>query len=339
PEAVPVFEALALACGIRVVEFMPTALSISRASPCFAGFDPAKLVAGADLGLLLDVDVPWLPKFVQPDAATPWLHLDVDPLKQDFPMWGFATDLRLQADCATALAQVLAAVQARADDAYRAKVAARLDRMRAEHAARERAREAASASPGSPGAISPAWLCAQISQALQPEDIVVNEAIRNSLNVLNHVQRSAPGSLVGCAGGGLGYSGGMALGARLARPEVRVVQIVGDGGFHFSTPTSVYAVAQRYGLPILTVVLDNGGWQAVKEAVGRVHPGGAAVTHDQFHARLDGQHRHFEQVAQAFGAHGEAVSDPVELPAAIARCLAALDRGQAAVLNVAIGPM
>jgi acetolactate synthase-1/2/3 large subunit len=182
-------------------------------------------------------------------------------------------------------------------------------------------------------------LCAQLSQALRPQDIVVNEAIRNSLNVLNHVQRSAPGSLIGCAGGGLGYSGGMALGAKLARPDVRVVQIVGDGGFHFSTPTSVYAVAQRYGLPILTVVLDNGGWQAVKEAVGRVHPGGAAVTHDQFHARLDGQHRHFEQVAQAFGAHGEAVADPADVPAAIERCLAALERGQAAVLNVAIGTM
>ena len=49
PEAVPVFEALAQACGIRVVEFMPTALRISRVSPCFAGFDPSKLVGGADL--------------------------------------------------------------------------------------------------------------------------------------------------------------------------------------------------------------------------------------------------------------------------------------------------
>src|SRR5665647_573559 len=67
----------------------------------------------------------------------------------------------------------------------------------------------------------------------------------------------------------------MALGARLANPAVRVLQIVGDGGFHFSTPTSVYATAQRYGLPIFTVVLDNGGWQAVKEAVLRVYRDGA----------------------------------------------------------------
>jgi acetolactate synthase-1/2/3 large subunit len=44
-------------------------------------------------------------------------------------------------------------------------------------------------------------------------------------------------------------------------------------------------------------------------------------------------------VAGAFGAHGEAVADPAEVPGAIARCLAAVDRGQAAVLNVALAPL
>jgi acetolactate synthase-1/2/3 large subunit len=176
---------------------------------------------------------------------------------------------------------------------------------------------------------------------LRPDDVVVNEAIRNVPFLLNQVERTQALSLIGNAGGGLGYSGGMALGAKLAlkatKPHARVVQVVGDGGFHFSTPTSVYATAQTYQLPILTVVLDNGGWQAVKEAVVRVYPEGQAVQTDQFQARLQGQQRHFEQIAQAFGGYGECVSDPAEVPAAIARCLEALDRGQAAVLNVQIG--
>jgi acetolactate synthase-1/2/3 large subunit len=339
PAAVPVLEALALACGVRVVEFMPAALSISRESPCFAGFDPAKVVPGADLCLLLDIDVPWLPKFVTPDADTTFIHIDVDPLKQDFPMWGFPTDLRLQADCGTALAQVLAIVQARADDAWRAQVAARMTTLQAARTSRLKARDAAAFDAGTPGAISPVWLCAQLGKALAPQDIVVNEAIRNAPAVLTQIMRTEPGTLIGCAGGGLGYSGGMALGAKLARPGVRVVQVVGDGGFHFSTPTSVYAVAQSYGLPIFTIVLDNGGWQAVKEAVLRVHPGGDAEQAQQFQARLAGEHRHFDQVAAAFGAHGEAVSDPADVPDAIARCLAALDRGQAAVLTVSVAPL
>jgi acetolactate synthase-1/2/3 large subunit len=339
PEAVAALEALAAACGIRVYEFMPTTMSISRESPCFGGFDPARGLAGADLGLLLDVDVPWLPKFTQPEPATRFVHLDVDPLKRDFPMWGFATDLRLQADCATALKQVLDAVQAEADDGFRRRVAERMADWPRERDERLQAAAAAGANPGKPGAISPAFVCAALQAAIDPQDIVVNEAIRNSPAVLNQIVRSRPGTLIGCAGGGLGYSGGMALGAKLARPGVRVVQVVGDGGFHFSTPTSVYAVAQRYQLPILTVLLDNGGWQAVKEAVLRVYPKGEASEADEFQARLGGEQRRFEQVAQAFGAHGESVSDPDQLAGALSRCLKAVDEGRAALLNVKVSPL
>jgi acetolactate synthase-1/2/3 large subunit len=84
------------------------------------------------------------------------------------------------------------------------------------------------------------------------------------------------------------------------------------------------------------VVLDNGGWQAVKEAVLRVHPDGPAAKAGEFQARLKGQKRQFEQVAQAFGAHGERVTRAEDLPAAIARCLQALDQGQAALLVASV---
>ena len=84
-------------------------------------------------------------------------------------------------------------------------------------------------------------------------------------------------------------------------------------------------------------MLDNGGWQAVKESVVRMHPKGVATEQDEFQSRLQGTHRHFEQVAQAFGAYGECVSDPADVTAAIARCLHALDEGRSALLNVQIG--
>ena len=90
----------------------------------------------------------------------------------------------------------------------------------------------------------------------------------------------------GSPAAGLDFSGGMALGLKLAQPDRRIVQVIGDGGFHFSSPDSVYAVAQQYQIPILTVVLDNGGWQAVKSAVQRVYPKGVAAETDQFQSRL-----------------------------------------------------
>jgi len=337
PEAVAAIEELARLCGIRVVDYMPSSLGISRRSPCFAGFDPAAVLPGADVGLLVDIDVPWLPRFVRPEAGTWWAHVDVDPIKQDFPMWGFATDLRMQADVATVLRQVSEQIRARADEAFRTRVARRMAELEQAAAARAEALARAAAKPGEVGALSAAHVCAALSRALAPDDVVINEAVRNSPAVLNQIIRTEPLSFFGGAGGGLGYSGSMALGVKLARPGVRAVHVLGDGAFHLGTPSSVYATSQRYGLPILTVILDNGGWQAVKEAVLRVYPDGASAAADEFHARLQGATRRFEKIGEAFGAYGECLIDPAEVEPAIARCLQALESGRSAVLNVQIG--
>ena len=341
PAAVPVLDALARACGMAVYESSPSYLSMPRSSPCFAGFDATSALPHADVGLLLDVDVPWLPKYATPNPQTDWTLLDVDALKHDFPMWGFPASQRLSVDCALALESILQAVQAgRAADPGLAQAAdARVLALAAQREQRVAGAARAAAEPGLPDALSAAHVCAAVGRALRPQDVVVNEAVRNAPAVLNQMPRDLPLTLLSSAGGGLGYSGGMALGVKLACPERRVVQVVGDGGFHFSTPTSVYAVAQQYQLPILTVVLDNGGWQAVKEATLRMYPDGAAAQASLYQAQLQGPVRDFAAVAQAFGAHGETVRQAGELEAAVARCLAALDRGQAAVLVARIKPI
>src|SRR6185369_10101360 len=117
---------LAQTCGIRVAEFNSIDLNIPQTSSCFAGFDPLPLLEGADLGLLLDSDVPFIPQFAKRAGAIKWIQIDIDPLKSDFPMWGFATDTRIQGDCAIVLQQVLDVIEARADDAYRRRVAERI---------------------------------------------------------------------------------------------------------------------------------------------------------------------------------------------------------------------
>lgn len=339
-QAVAELERLARLCGIRVAEFNSIDLNISQASPCFAGFDPMPLLQQADLGLLLDSDVPFLPQVARRADAIKWIQIDIDPLKADFPMWGFATDMRIQGDCATVLRQVCEVIERRADDAFRQRIAARIASWDGARKAADNRRANARANKGTSGALTPAFLFATLNEKLSQDDVVVNEAIRNAPILQEHITRTQPRSYVGLAGGGLGFSGGMALGLKLAKPKRRIVQVIGDGGFHFSSPDSVYAVAQQYRLPILTVVLDNGGWQAVKSAVQRVYPKGVAAETDQFQSRLtsgrQGERRDFSAVATAFGAHGECVSEPDELAASIDRCLAALDDGQAAVLHVQI---
>jgi acetolactate synthase-1/2/3 large subunit len=340
PQAVAVLDRLARTCGIRVAEFNSIDLNIPQDSPCFAGFDPLPLLETADLGLLLDSDVPYIPQYAGRAGAIKWIQIDIDPLKSDFPMWGFPTDMRIQGDCALVLQQLLDVVESRADDAYRRGVAERIASWSGAREQMAKRRAAASASKGVSGALSPAFVFATLNGKLLQDDIVINEAIRNGPILQEHITRTRPQSYVGLAGGGLGFSGGMALGLKLARPDRRIVQVIGDGGFHFSSPDSVYAVAQQYQIPVLTVVLDNGGWQAVKSAVQRVYPKGTAAETDQFQSRLmsgrQGEQRDFAAVGRAFGAHGERVSEPDDLAAAIDRCLAALDDGKAAVLHVHI---
>lgn len=333
--AVPALLAdLAVLAGIAVVESMPHWLNLDRGHPCHAGFDPGALLADCDAGLLLDVDVPWLPHAVRENPATRWFHLDVDPLKRDLPLWGFAAEERHGCDAEVALRQILAEVLTRITPDRASAAAARVAALAAAGANRRAAWAEAATRTGTPGAIAVPHLCAALHRRLGPGDVVLNEAIRNTPAVLTQMPRDEAGTYIGLAGGGLGFSGGMALGVRMACPDRRVVQVVGDGGFHFMSPDSVFAVAQAYGLPFLSVVLDNGGWQAVKEAVLRVHPQGAAAANGQFFSRLAGPVRRFAAVGAAFGAHAEEVADPADLDAAIDRCFAALARGHAAVLHV-----
>ena len=327
---------LASLLGIRVYEYSSTHNNISRDHDWFCGFDPSHGFAHTDVGVLIDTDVPWLPKYGQPENSTHWIHIDQDPIKKDFPMWGFSTQTRIQTDSALFLEDLVRVAKTMVTPEHQAQVQLRLKEVNHLTKARHDKLQAEAQNMGGSGAVQPNFVCHTLNRLLDKEDVILNEAIRHSLAVMNHLPRNSPKTLFGAAGGGLGYSGGMSLGIRLANPSKRVVQIVGDGGFHFSTPTSVYAVAQAESLPIFTVVLDNGGWQAVKEATLRVHPDGYAKKDQNFHAKHKGQKRQFEQVAAAFGAHAERVNEPQDLEPAIKRCLSAVDSGQAAVMVVTI---
>ena len=332
-EAPALIEELARAAGIRVFEASPLYLNISRASPCFAGMMPA--IAEADVGLLVDVDVPWIPKHTKENPQTWWAHIDVDVVKECFPIWGFASNARVQGDSVLILRQLLEALRARATPAFRDAAAKRVETMRAEGNGRRANLAQQAADKGNRGAINPHYLCAEISKAIGDDAIVVNEGIRNGPVVNNQIMRTAPGSAIGFAGGGLGSSSGTALGIKLAKPHATVVQMVGDGGFYFGNPSSAYAVSKQYKLPIFTVLFDNSGWSAVKEATLRVYPEGDAKATNEFNALL-APDVEFTKICEAAGGYGERVDDPEAVPAAIQRCLKEVRGGRSALMHVRI---
>jgi acetolactate synthase-1/2/3 large subunit len=334
PDASGAIEALAEFAGIAIYE-SNFVNNISHEGPCFLGFTPDKHLPEADLGLLVDVDVPWFPRDVQHRDGSYWAQIDVDVLKAGSPMWTFPSNLRLQGDSARILTQLLARLKEIATPKFREAAAARVKSFESVRMARiERARKLAS-DVGEPDQINPHYLFAELAKHLAPTDIVFNEAVRNAGALALQVPRPLSGTMMRVGGGGLGSSGGMALGAKLAAPDRMMVQVVGDGSFYFNCPSSVFAAAKQYKLPFLSIVLDNTGWSAVKESTLRVFPEGKARNTKEFEAEL-APDVDFAKVGEAFGAHGEKVSDPAEVPAALKRCVDAVRSGRAALLHARV---
>ena len=337
-EAPALIEKLAALCGMRVCEFNTIYMNIRRDSPYFAGYNPAAFTEQADFGLMVDVDVPWIPKTTRVNPNAYWAQLDVDAIKRDIPMWGFPLNARIEGDSVRLIAQLIEIIENSATPEFKTKAAARGLALKTAHQQNKQRAASLAQSRGDVNAINPHYLCAVMGQQIDLHDVVLNEAIRNTMAVFEQIPREVPGSLMGLSGGGLGFSAGTALGIKLAQAKNRVIHFVGDGSFYFSNPSSVYAVANQYDLPILTVLLDNGGWSAVKESTLRMYPQGEAKSTNQFASDL-GYSTDFAAIAEAAGAHGERLTDPEQVEAAIERCLAALDSGRSALLHVRITPL
>jgi thiamine pyrophosphate-dependent acetolactate synthase large subunit-like protein len=120
----------------------------------------------------------------------------------------------------------------------------------------------------------------------------------------------------------LGTGFGLALGARLARPDWLAVNIMGDSAFGMVAMDLETAV--RAEIPILTIVMNNGlmgGYgEWMPDAVERY---GAN--------RLGGDYR---EIGAALGAYAERIDQPTELRAALERCIASVDDGRTALLEV-----
>jgi len=185
--------------------------------------------------------------------------------------------------------------------------------------------------------LTPVSLSAVLGRVLGPEAVIFDEGVTNVDVIRAGTRRTRPGTYFGMSAS-LGWGGGAALGYKLARPEAEVAWLVGDGSFLFSVPSSVYMTARRYGTPFLTVIYNNGGWNAVKAATDRVYgPEGQAARSDSYFHEL-GPSARLEQVAAAFDCHTASADTPATLQAALQEARAAVAGGRPAVINAVLEP-
>lgn len=334
PAAVAALETFASRYAIPVVQHHPRFHNISYEHPMYLGAMPGPALAAADLVLALDCDVPWIPGAEQPQPGAKVIQLAIDPVFMREPIRSFAADAVLAGTAEHALPQLAAALDARDVDAAaiekrRKRVAARrLDFLR------DVAAKADVAKTRQP--IDPAFAVRCIAEACGHDAIYIAE----SPLPLDQMRLTRPGGFFSlAAAGGLGWSLGAALGTKLAARDRLVVAIVGDGGYIFNNPTAAHYVAQAENLPILTIVLNNGGWEAVRRANRSMYPDGLAVTGNQGQPLSDFTvDTAFEMLVQANGGYGARVSDPATLPQALEAALHAVQvEGRQALLNVVVG--
>src|ERR1700761_397907 len=70
-------------------------------------FGDAEEITTADVILVLDCDVPWINTRCKPKADAKIYHVDVDPLKQQMPVFYLDALARFKADSAVAVNQIL----------------------------------------------------------------------------------------------------------------------------------------------------------------------------------------------------------------------------------------
>ena len=113
--------------------------------------------------------------------------------------------------------------------------------------------------------------------------------------------------------GTLGYGFPTALGVKVARPDVPVVSVTGDGGFMFAV--GELATAVQHKIPLAIVLFNNGQYGNVQQ-MQRNQYGGRVIATDLVNPD-------FGALAKAFGARGCRVTEPKELHAQLQVAFAA----------------
>jgi acetolactate synthase-1/2/3 large subunit len=135
--------------------------------------------------------------------------------------------------------------------------------------------------------------------------------------------------------GMLGAGVSQALAGQIARPDAKVVCIIGDGamGFHIQE----LETALRNKLPVIYLVLCDKQWGMVKltQTIGLQMLRPAIGTDQQGTINADFEEIEFDKVAEAMGCHGERVADPAELEGALQRCV---ESGKPSVIHVDVDP-
>ncbi|MCZ7573284.1 MAG: thiamine pyrophosphate-requiring protein [Ardenticatenaceae bacterium] len=332
PAAVPEMVALAELLGLPFMdEGRRDRMNFPSTHPFYEG---GPKLADADVILLIDGDVPWLPGYEEPSPEATIIALGLDPIESRYQLYEFPAHLRIVADAVKALPVLREEAEQLLTVAERRRIEERRERIVATSRARRQAieREALSLSGQRP--ISPRYLGYQLGRILGEEAIMVDDAVGNTINVMRNHRTSVPNTYFRSGGASGGWGVGAALGAKLAAPDRDVVLASGDGFFLYGVPYAALWAARKYQAPFLSVVFQNLAYGTGTLGVKKFYPDGYAIREDNLEGGYIEPAPDLAKQAESVGAYGENVADPDQVGPALQRGLEAVRSGVPAVVAV-----
>jgi acetolactate synthase-1/2/3 large subunit len=181
--------------------------------------------------------------------------------------------------------------------------------------------------------LHPGWLAREVTKFAdeQGAGTFVSDGGDSVLWGIAFSKAHRPGTnlFIGSAMGTLGVGLPFAMAARAARPDEPVFMFTGDGAIGLSAIE--LDTAARHHLPVVAVVVNNGGWGDVRHEQ-RMWYG------DQADQGAVLSNMRYDLLAEAVGGHGERVTEQAELRPALERALKATHDGAPAVVDAATDP-
>jgi len=158
----------------------------------------------------------------------------------------------------------------------------------------------------------------EIRRALPRDGILVTDSSNPANQAFNEFPIYGPRTNIVPGGmSGIGFGVPAAIGAQLAVPDRQVLALVGDGSF-LQTGTEL-ATAAMLGVPLVVVVLNNGGWEAIKDLQITLFGRDREIITGFTDPKGQPYFADITKLATALGATAERVEDPGGLGDAIRR--------------------
>jgi acetolactate synthase-1/2/3 large subunit len=176
-----------------------------------------------------------------------------------------------------------------------------------------------------PGKVQLAEVVRTVSKMLPEDGILANGAGNFAAFVHRYFEYKRYRTQLAPTSGSMGYGLPAAVAAKLAHPERAVVNFQGDGCFLMTGQE--LATAVQYGLPIVTIIANNGLYGTIRMHQEREYPGrviGTTLVNPDFAA-----------YARSFGAEGYTVETTADFAPAFVK---ALDASKPSVIELKIDP-